>query len=87
MIKATFNRKGSMSIESIGMKPAFPSASDGNTKAYLNLQAGMSYREWLIGCALQGFLANENSTQLKPDALAAMSVQAADAILARISSD
>jgi hypothetical protein len=67
---------------SIGKQPAFPTFSDA---VYQPDCSGMSYRQWLVGMALQGLLAKWDPSEGKDVAdhedVAFWSVQYADATI------
>jgi len=62
-------------------KPAFPRAHVPrvNFPAGDNSQIGMTYEEWLIGCAMQGILSRVNVD--KPDNVAKEAAAYADAVV------
>ena len=66
----------------IADKPAYPVPNDAN----LNEQEGMTYREWLAGMAMQGFLANGRFADIPdiPKRVALWSVSHADALIAEL---
>lgn len=59
-----------MTKEELGATPAFPTASD----------RGMTYREWLVGMALQGVL-SARDPELRPDQAAGHAAWYADEVL------
>lgn len=82
--------------KNIGERPAFP--NDPNIQAGVSLNSGMSYRQWLIGMALQGQLSNiETLTALAKsssvrgikftEAIAASTIENADAVLAELAKE
>ena len=66
-------------------KPAFPRAHVPRTNDPVrdNSQIGMTYREWLIGCAMQGILSRVYGGGLshKPDDVAKEAATYADAVV------
>jgi hypothetical protein len=78
----------------LGSHPAFPRPASVDTSsgtlpdgdAVVGEQAGMTYRDWLVGKAMEGYLASwackEDSPT--PDDAAAWAVRYADAVLARL---
>lgn len=45
---------------------------------------GMTYRQWLVGMALQGLLASDHKRETHYDAIASDAVKHADAVLAEL---
>lgn len=80
---------------SIADQPAFPcqAVATGGTDrngdpVYSNGEPGMTYRQWLVGMALQGYVSNPvvmetclNSDKSIPGRLAALALEAADAAI------
>lgn len=60
----------------LGRQPAFPT----------NTEQGMTYRQWLIGLALQGLLADPE-LNLPPEDFARKAIDVADALLARLAEE
>lgn len=49
--------------------------------------SGISYRQWLVGMAMQGFNANPAYTDLTPEETVKMSFADADAVISRQSQE
>lgn len=64
----------------IGDYAAFPVHSDMEHESI----CGMSYRQWLVGMAMQGIAANDCSTEWAWKEIAMHAVDAADAVLAEL---
>ena len=67
---------------SIANQPAFPHSGN----AHSNPLLGMSYRQWLIGRAMQGLLGNPNAV-MDQDECAESAIIHADAVIARLDSE
>jgi hypothetical protein len=61
-------------MDQIGKQDAYPSDDS----------FGMTYRQWLIGMALQGEMAADAEGVTKPDEHAKAAIEAADAVLVRL---
>lgn len=64
-----------MTAKQIGEQPAFP------LDYYLGANLGMTYRQWLVGMAMQGMLAQTAWRAVGDDQFAAWVVKQADAVL------
>lgn len=64
----------------IGDRPAFPT-TDGDE---LRVENGMTYRQWLVGMAMQGMLANPNNIDLNDNGIAKEAIACADATLTKL---
>lgn len=67
----------------IGNQPAFPAEADGG----YGPAPGMTYRQWLIGMALQGIIAADHENALTEKACANGAILCADAVLSRLDSE
>lgn len=67
-------------MSKIGYQPVFPEI-DGANGGYV---PGMTYRQWLVGMALQGLLANSNPHEWRHDLTSSTAIDFVDALLVQL---
>ena len=67
----------------IGNQAAFPNDPCGQ----YGPSPGMTYRQWLIGMTLQGSIASDTGQALSVEKLARWSIEAADAVIAKLEAE
>lgn len=67
---------------SIGNRTAFPSDTTDPS-----CDSGMTYRQWLIGMALQGVLASDTDNAWTDETISRLSIDCADAVIERLDTE